>query len=252
MKFENYRHYIQNEFEKRRIRNPSYSLRAFARDLSVSPSRLSEVINGKRGISNLLAQKIMEGLKIEGVDAEIFILSVEAEHSRSKRQKLLAQEQLQKAIKSSKKVEKTFTIVDWVTEALLKMNEREAVLENVGKVSVNLGVPKFMVTDSLRFLTRLGFIPGGKGFKTYLQSRGQGRKLNVDYIQILEQAQKAYLGMVSGNYFNHEAFLLDTNQIKKAELIIASALDDIRKLQSKSKKSKVVFVANQIFSVEKG
>ena len=251
MKYENYRHYIQGEFENRRLRNPSYSLRAFARDLAVSPSRLSEAINGKRGISNELAQKIITALNLEGIDEDIFLLSVEAEHSRSKKIKLFAQSKLKQTLASSEAIAKTFTIVDWVADALLKMNDRESILTNTDRASENLGVPKFMVTDSLRFLTRLGFIAGGKGFKTYLQSRGSGRKLNVDYTQILEQAHKAYIGSISGNYFNHEAFLLEPQQMKEAERIVKSAIDDIRKLETKSKKSKVVFIANQIFNVEK-
>ena len=38
---------LRDELQKRRSRNPYYSLRAFARDMDVSPSRLSEVMNGK-------------------------------------------------------------------------------------------------------------------------------------------------------------------------------------------------------------
>ncbi|MBK9324402.1 MAG: hypothetical protein IPM97_15870 [Bdellovibrionaceae bacterium] len=146
-----------------------------------------------RGISNELARKIITALNLEGIDEDIFLLSVEAEHSRSKKIRLLAQNKLKQALASSDATAKTFTIVDWVAEALLKMNDRESILTNTDRASENLGVPKFMVTDSLRFLARLGFIAGGKGFKTYLQSRGSGRMLNVDYTQILEQAIKHML-----------------------------------------------------------
>ena len=38
--------------------NPGYSLRAFARDLGISPQLLSNVINGKRGMSADLATRI--------------------------------------------------------------------------------------------------------------------------------------------------------------------------------------------------
>lgn len=251
MKLENYRHYIQSEFENRRIRNPSYSLRAFARDLKTSPSRLSEAINGKRGISNELAHEFVRALGLSGTDAEIFLLSVEAEHSRSQKQKKIAQEKLKQTLEASEVTPKTFTIVDWVADALLKMNERESVAENIEMAAVKLGVPKFMATESLRFLTRLGFIAGSKKFKTYLQNRGEGRKLNVDYTQVLEQAHKAYVGSVSDNHFNHQVFLLEKKDMEKAFRILGNAMEEIRKLESRSKNSKVVFIANQIFSVEK-
>ena len=252
MKFESYRHYLEREFERRRIRNPHYSLRAYARDLETTPSRLSEALNGKRGISIELAQQLIEKLGLEGIDAEIFLLSVEAEHSRSKKKKDVAREKLKETLASVPKEQpKTLTIVDWVAEALLKMSERESVTDNIEEVARKLDVPQFMVIESLRFLTRLGFIAGGKRFKTYLQNRGKGRKLNVDYIQILEQAQKVYSASVSDNFFQHEAFLLDEKDMEKAYRILQKAVEEIRKLETKSKNSKVAFVANQIFSVER-
>lgn len=251
MKLETYRHYLQSEFENRRVRNPSYSLRAYARDLGMSPSRLSEAINGKRGISSEIGQGLVEALKLDGVDAEIFILSVEADHARSEKRKAAAREKLAKTLAASETQPKTFTIVDWIAEALVKMNEREPVAENIAKVAEKLGVAQFMAVDSLRFVTRLGFITGAKNFKTYLRNRGRGRKLNVDYTQILEQAHKAYVGSVSENHFGHGVFLLEKKDMEKASRIFQSALDEVRKLETRSKKSKVVFIANQIFSVEK-
>lgn len=41
--------YLNNEFTLRKQRRPYYSLRAFARDLSVSPSTLSDLLNSKKG-----------------------------------------------------------------------------------------------------------------------------------------------------------------------------------------------------------
>lgn len=43
--------YLQAEYARRKARRPAYSLRAFARDLELSPSSLSEFMRGKCGIS---------------------------------------------------------------------------------------------------------------------------------------------------------------------------------------------------------
>lgn len=251
MKLETYRHYLQSEFENRRTRNPSYSLRAFARDLEMSPSRLSEAVNGKRGISSEIAAMLVRAIGLDGIDAEIFLLSVEAEHSRSEQRKLAARGKLKALLSAPDTTPKTFTIVDWVAEALLKMNEREPVTDGVAKAAEKLGIPFFMAEHSLRFLTRLGFIAGAKNFKTYLQNRGKGRRLNVDYTQVLDQAHKAYASSVSENHFMHQVFLLEKKDQEKASRILQSAVDEIRRLETKSKKSKVVFIATQIFSVER-
>ncbi|MGZ3772574.1 MAG: hypothetical protein ACXVCY_16355 [Pseudobdellovibrionaceae bacterium] len=252
MKLENYRHYLQSEFEKRRVRNPNYSLRAYARDLQTSPSRLSEALNSKRGISSKLAQQMIVGLELEGIDAEIFLFSVEAEHSRSEKQRVAAKTKLKEVLSSTSEIPpKTFTVVDWVADAILKMSERDAVVDNVQETAMKLDVPQFMVIEALRFLTRLGFITGTKKFRTYLQNRGRGRRLNVDYIQVLERAQNAYSSSFSDNFFQHEVFLLEQKDLEKARRILQTALANIRQLEKKTKNSKVTFVANQIFSVEK-
>lgn len=46
-----YRNLLKEKLSKRLSLNPKYSLRAFARDLSISSGQLSLVLNGKKGIS---------------------------------------------------------------------------------------------------------------------------------------------------------------------------------------------------------
>jgi transcriptional regulator with XRE-family HTH domain len=45
-----------------RSRNPAFSLRAFARKLEMSPSAISELLNGKRRVSRKLASRIVGNL----------------------------------------------------------------------------------------------------------------------------------------------------------------------------------------------
>ena len=53
---------LQQELKERCSANASYSLRAFARDLEVPPSTLSEIISGKRHASEKVKAKIAKGL----------------------------------------------------------------------------------------------------------------------------------------------------------------------------------------------
>ena len=57
-----YRLLLKSELASRTNQNPNYSLRAFARDLDLAPSRLSEVLNGKQGLSTQAAEKIAKTL----------------------------------------------------------------------------------------------------------------------------------------------------------------------------------------------
>ena len=56
--------FLGAEFSKRKLRNETYSLRAFARDLGVSASRLSEILSGKLGISEKTAETIASKLRL--------------------------------------------------------------------------------------------------------------------------------------------------------------------------------------------
>ncbi len=57
------RQILESNFSSRMKKNPRYSLRAFARFLSVDPSALSEILRGKRKITVHMAKKIL--LKVE-------------------------------------------------------------------------------------------------------------------------------------------------------------------------------------------
>lgn len=60
----NYVTILNEEFEIRRSINPQYSLRAYARDLTLSPSTLSEVLRGKHHLSTRSAEKVVEKLRL--------------------------------------------------------------------------------------------------------------------------------------------------------------------------------------------
>lgn len=82
-----------SHLEARKTRNPSYSLRAYARDLALSVSKLSELLNLKKGLSPARAEIASKRLNLCGTEAERFKLSVAAYHSRAKseREKFMAQ-----------------------------------------------------------------------------------------------------------------------------------------------------------------
>ena len=48
-----------------RLRNPSYSMRAFARRLGIGSSALSEILSGKRAMSYKMAARLLEKLDLE-------------------------------------------------------------------------------------------------------------------------------------------------------------------------------------------
>ena len=59
--------------KRKKEQNKNYSLRAFARDINMSSGALSLIINGKRKISESLAQELVQKLKLEKIEKEEFL-----------------------------------------------------------------------------------------------------------------------------------------------------------------------------------
>ena len=143
MKKDDYRDILQCEFEARRARNAFYSLRSFARDLELPPSSLSEVLNRKKGLSLKAAQRILGKLQLDEEEQKTFLLSVGANHSRSKSEKNSAQKKLKEHLSQlPSDSPKTFTIVGWVTEAVLKLSSRNREKLDPDTLATKLGVSK--------------------------------------------------------------------------------------------------------------
>lgn len=90
-----FRRFLMNELSQRQKRNVSYSMNAFARDLGLSSSRLSEILSGKVGISEDRAVKIADRLQLSESDKAYFVDLVQSEHSRSEVGKRAARARLQ-------------------------------------------------------------------------------------------------------------------------------------------------------------
>ncbi len=68
-----YRTYLKSEFESRLGKNKKYSLRAYARDLMLSPQFLSHILSGKKHISVSTAVQISEKLNHSVIEASMFL-----------------------------------------------------------------------------------------------------------------------------------------------------------------------------------
>ena len=89
---------IKAAFDDRRQRNPSYSLRSFARDLELSPSALSALLNGKKGISKQKALIVSQKIGLSRSEGMVFLLSVVSHHGKSPELRNQAKQKLQRTL----------------------------------------------------------------------------------------------------------------------------------------------------------
>src|SRR5262245_45771235 len=78
-----YPSYLRAVLAERRGTNRSYSLRAFARDLGVNASQLSNVLKGRKGLSLPAATKVARRLGLDERASQYLQIMVLAQQSRT-------------------------------------------------------------------------------------------------------------------------------------------------------------------------
>lgn len=136
--------YVADEYSRRIQTNPHYSLRAYARDLEVTASWLSEFMRGKKGISTSTAERISQSLNFSATESRLFLLSAQSHHSRSFKSRQEAQRELQNFIKSDsfKMLPKDFSLTgSWYHQAILELTELQDFKHNEKDIADRLRLP---------------------------------------------------------------------------------------------------------------
>jgi uncharacterized protein (TIGR02147 family) len=93
--YEDIRTLLKDELYRRTVKNSKYSVRKFAKDLNISSSRLSELINFKKGdVSLSTLKKIARGLKLSEDELDYFYQLTLSNSSTRPRIKALAHTKL--------------------------------------------------------------------------------------------------------------------------------------------------------------
>lgn len=179
--------------------NPHYSLRAFARDLGVSPQQLSNVINGRRGLGPVMAEKVVQRLGLDKGQKDLFLESLRAKFSKSKIQRKISKTKI-KSIESSASTRDLemdlFKIIsNWhhlTLVELIKITKPKN--HTIPCFSQRLGIPESEVKFSLERLERLGLISkSAKGWKANQDTVIADKEISTESIrnfhrQVLEKA----------------------------------------------------------------
>jgi uncharacterized protein (TIGR02147 family) len=137
---------LNSKLTEARLRAPSYSLRAFAKKLTLSPSTVSEVIAGKRFVSRKLAEKIVTKLCLDPIDAADVL-----KHFSDKRSPIVHEE-----IKYTQLGMDHFRVIsDWYHFAILSLAETKGYRHNAKWISKRFELKLNEVKAALERLERL-------------------------------------------------------------------------------------------------
>lgn len=168
---------LNEDFERRKSRNASYSRRAYARDLGIPAPKLSEYLSGKCGLSRKKAAEIAKRLNLGSHETEIFLNSVDAAHARIKTGRESARQRLSMLLSGPPNTLDAATFQgmrDWYHVAILELIETDAFRGDVKWIAAVLGITEEQTAQALRNLETLkmiqrkrnGWIQTGADFQT--------------------------------------------------------------------------------------
>ena len=221
-----YRDILRSKLEERAKVNVRYSLRAFARDLGISSSRLSAVIRGKQGLSRNYAEQIATRLGFNPSESEYFCQLVLSEDARSKRAREIARERLEAEFQEKPAVlsEDAYKLIaDWhhvAIRQLLRIETSE--VKNIAYIAKRLGVTEFVVEQALSRLEKMGYV--AKAGEGYTHSNGDIHSTDgtpsdaivKHHQQILDKAQEALVTQTAEErFFSSYTLALSTANLAK-------------------------------------
>jgi len=133
-----------------RLKNPSYSLRAFSMKLGVSAATLSLILAGKRKASAKLVRKIGQRLCLPPDEMEALLAPLRMPEASASRQATAAYVELT--------LDHFNMISEWYHFAILSLSETEGFSENPEWIGKRLGVAPSKILRALERLERLGMM----------------------------------------------------------------------------------------------
>ncbi|MGE0634360.1 MAG: DUF4423 domain-containing protein [Pseudobdellovibrionaceae bacterium] len=263
-----YREALKEEFAERRDRNPSYSLRAYARDLSLPFSRLHEMLSYKKGLSVESAQRIANSLEISSREKDIFMTQIEALHSRNRLNRGLAQSRLEKMRRErevSELQEDVFRMIkDWYHFAILELVGTEnfqsshawiAKRLNISLVETELAVSRLLNLGLLkeesdskkqkRWVATDDFTATTSGIPSEAIRKNHEQMLKKAHLALSEQA-------VRERDFSSLTLSFNDNEMEAAKDMIKRFRREFNSRFSGSKnRNRVYFLGMQFFSLDK-
>jgi uncharacterized protein (TIGR02147 family) len=211
-----YREWLKRLFGERKAQNPAYSLRAFARDLSISSSQLSLIFKGKKGLSRTTGRRFAERLFPQGAEErEYFQLLVDASDNRSRAirgEALVRLAELPQPKAFNTLPDDVFRAVsDWYHFAIIEMVALADFDPSPAVVARRLGISEEQAGEAWRRLLRLNLVsvnakgkfvaannttPAGSSTEAVREHLRQIQKKSIDAIETVDFAERDHSVMM--------------------------------------------------------
>ncbi|KHD87952.1 MAG: hypothetical protein OM95_11865 [Bdellovibrio sp. ArHS] len=255
-----YRDYLLKELERRQKKNPSYSLRAYARDLEVPCSRLSEILNGKVGLSESRAMNLAVKLNLAPSEKDFFIDLALSEHARSAVLREMALKRVQAREEAFEKIgEDQFAVIsDWYHTAIAELMHLDQFTATPENISQRLGLTLDTTEKALERLENVGLVTKSNegtwmpSSNKYSSSYGASSEAARTFFQQMQTKASEAMTPQSGKRWDMGCTLVPTNRDKTKEIakkIRNFRLEIMQELQDSDNKDSLFALSTSFFEV---
>ncbi len=234
---------LRHELDKRVKRNPSFSLRAFANFLEISPATLSQVISKKRSVSMKTGAHILHKLGYSPSEQLNLIASIDASEA-----------EIEKVQISEDKFQ---LISEWHYLAILSLGELPDAKADPRWVAKRLSITAAIANKALQRLERLNIIVIKDGrfkqihppFKTADDIPSAAiRNYHTNILNLA--AEKLETVDVNEREFSSVTMAINSKNLLKAKEITRKYKKDMSKLLESGKADRVYHLAIQLFPMD--
>lgn len=161
-KTKDFRKILADVLALRQSRNKSYSLRAFARDLKISPSHLSGIMSGSEGLSLASAEAFAPFLGLNEKEQDFFLALVTKSCSKNTKLQADAEIKIKKILSDIESFElnpSMFVLISkWYYFAILELLKLKSFNPSDSNISKSLGISLQETRAAIKQLIDLKFI----------------------------------------------------------------------------------------------
>jgi uncharacterized protein (TIGR02147 family) len=250
---------------QRSQRNPSYSLRALARDIECSPTFLSLVLSGKRRLSLQRAKQISQSLQLPDHTKNILLRAVATEALSQDTRELLdpfkaASESMNNPLDTYFDVveDRETLLKHWYHVAILDLASTKNFKPDTDWIAKRLGISGLEARDAVNRLIRLGLVEvkGAKWRKTenriFVKTKNSQKAIREFHQQMAQRAIEVMKASDAQKDFEARSIsgitmAIDPSRVEKARKMIAKFQDSLADLMTEGSNCTEVYQLNVQF-----
>ncbi len=239
------RHLLESELQVRKNKNAQYSLRAFARDLGIGTTSLSDVLADKRKLSAKNIQKIGESLELNEKELQKIF-----EELREFNRLISPEEEVKNTI-----TDQDFSLIsDWYYFAILNLAKVENTQGEAKEISYRLGLDIHISEMALLKLIKMELISIEDG---YLKRTSKPLTTSYDTpSEAIVTHHKGKLALASkaldhtdlkDREFGSKTLAINPKKLEKAKLLLRKSLLKVEKILETGELTEVYTLNHQLF-----